>query len=119
MGDPAINITNNPLAIEGLEAVFDLEPVIEGSAEPVTCASAPVTNALEPVPSVPIDLIARIRELEAKLEGATFRNGYLAAENEGLKSVIGIKDSHIKLLTDSQHKRGWWSRFSSWFVTGR
>ncbi|MCC7531181.1 MAG: hypothetical protein IT342_21925 [Candidatus Melainabacteria bacterium] len=203
MGDPAIDITNNPLAIEGLEAVFDLEPVTAGSAEPVTCASAPVTDASEPVPGVPVeqaavalgssinaikkrlrkgtlrgskvetkhgekwfvahselameiapaatmlepvatgsaepvtcasapvtdasepvpgmpvDLIARIRELETKLEGATFRNGYLEAENEGLKSVIGIKDSHIKLLTDSQHKRGWWASFSSWFFGGR
>jgi len=52
------------------------------------------------------------QQLKQQLQGATFRNGYLEAQLEG-------KDTQIKLLTDSQHKRGWWARFSSWFVTGR
>ena len=48
-------------------------------------------------------------ELKAQLQGATFRNGYLEAHLEG-------KDKEIKLLTDSQHKRGWRSQFWSWFI---
>lgn len=52
------------------------------------------------------------QQLKQQLQGATFRNGYLEAQLEG-------RDRDIKLLTDSQHKRGWWARFSSWFVTGR
>ena len=33
-----------------------------------------------------------------------------------LRSQLEEKETHIKLLTDSQHKAGWWSRFCSWFV---
>lgn len=91
-----------------------LEPVTEGTAGPVTNAVAHVTHTGEPVTQ---DLIDRIRDLESKLEGASFRNGYLAAENEGLKAIIGVKDSHIKLLTDSQHNANSWKRFWSWFIT--
>ena len=55
---------------------------------------------------------AEMKELKQQLQGASYRNGYLEAQLEG-------RDREIKLLTDSQHKRGWWARFSSWFVTGR
>jgi hypothetical protein len=48
-----------------------------------------------------------IEQLQAKLEGATYRIGYL-------ESKLEERDSQIKLLTDSQHKTGWWDRFSSW-----
>lgn len=47
--------------------------------------------------------------LSAKLEAASHRNGYLEAQ------LVG-KEEQIKLLTDSQHKTGWWSRFCFWFV---
>jgi hypothetical protein len=30
------------------------------------------------------------------------------------RDQLQTKDTHIKLLTDSQHKAGWWSRFCSW-----
>jgi hypothetical protein len=53
-----------------------------------------------------------LKELKQQLQGASFRNGYLEAQMEG-------RDRDIKLLTDSQHKRGWWAKFSSWFMTGR
>lgn len=52
------------------------------------------------------------RSLNERLEAANHRNGYLEAQSEGYQE-------QIKLLMDSQHKRGWWARFSSWFVTGR
>ena len=52
------------------------------------------------------------RSLNERLEAANHRNGYLEAQAEGFQE-------QIKLLTDSQHKRGWWARFASWFVTGR
>ncbi len=52
------------------------------------------------------------RSLNEKLEAANHRNGYLEAQTEGYQD-------QIKFLTDSQHKHGWWTRFSSWFVTGR
>lgn len=52
-----------------------------------------------------------IKELQAKLEGATYRVGYLEAKLED-------RDTQIKLLTDSQHRAGWWTRFCQWLVTG-
>ena len=62
-----------------------------------------------------LELRSRIDQLESKLEGAqreiqaaAFRNGYLESQTE-------LKDQQIKLLTDSQHKIGWWAKFSSWF----
>jgi hypothetical protein len=33
-----------------------------------------------------------------------------------LSEQVQVKDLQMKLLTDSQHKPGWWSRFSSWFI---
>jgi len=50
----------------------------------------------------------QIRQLQDKLEAATFRAGYLQAQLEASQETI-------KLLTDSQHKTGWWFRFCSWF----
>ena len=49
------------------------------------------------------------RALAAKLEAASHRNGYLEAQTESYQE-------QIKLLTDSQHKSGWWTRFCSWFM---
>ena len=43
-------------------------------------------------------------------------------QNEMIKHLSGQvqeKDSQIKLLTDSQHKAGWWARFCSWFTSPR
>jgi hypothetical protein len=36
-----------------------------------------------------------------------------------LRSQLDDKDNTIKLLTHSQHKRGWWAKFSSWFFKGQ
>jgi len=53
-----------------------------------------------------------IADLLLKLEGASYRIGYL-------ESKLEEKNSQIKLLTDSQHKPGWWAKFSSWFFKGQ
>ncbi len=97
--------------LDGTPAPVTVDP------EPVPTSAEPVTCAIEPVPTYaqPVELIDKIRELEAKLEGATYRNGYLEAENEGLKTLLGAKDTQIMLLTDRQHKSGWWARFAAWF----
>lgn len=51
----------------------------------------------------------QVKELQKKLEAATFRAGYLQAQLEASQDTI-------KLLTDGQHKTGWWTRFCSWFL---
>ena len=50
-----------------------------------------------------------VRELLAKVEALTYRNGYLEAQLESERN-------QVKLLTDSQHKPKWWHRFRSWFA---
>jgi hypothetical protein len=49
-----------------------------------------------------------LKEKDAKIEALLMRNGYL-------QSQVETSQEAIKLLTDSQHKRGWWAKFSSWF----
>ncbi|MBS2004656.1 MAG: hypothetical protein JST44_24315 [Cyanobacteria bacterium SZAS LIN-5] len=49
------------------------------------------------------------RSLNERLEAANHRNGYLEAQ-------VDQQSKQIKLLTDSQHKPGFWSQFSSWFL---
>lgn len=53
-----------------------------------------------------------IEVLRAKLEGAIYRNGYL-------ESKLEEREKQILLLTDSQHKPGWWAKFSNWFFKGQ
>lgn len=49
-----------------------------------------------------------MRELLAKMEALTYRNGYLEAQLENQRE-------QIKLLTDSQYKPGWWTKLAHWF----
>jgi len=53
-----------------------------------------------------------LKEKDAKIEALLMRNGYLQAQMESSQETI-------KLLTDSQHKPGWWAKFSSWFFKGQ
>lgn len=95
-----------------------LEPVSSTDGAPVTGATEPVLGDPTPASSSAeqLELVALLQDLERKLEGASFRNGYLEAENEGLRALLGAKDSQIKLLTDRQHKSSGWSRFWLWFT---
>lgn len=53
-----------------------------------------------------------LKEKDAKIEALLMRNGYLQAQAETAQETIN-------LLTDSQHKGGWWAKFSSWFFKAR
>lgn len=50
----------------------------------------------------------QIKELQHKLEAASYRIGYLEHERHTYQQ-------QIKLLTDSQHKGSWWAGFRKWF----
>lgn len=63
-------------------------------------------------PARPPDQDQIMRELLAKVEALTYRNGYLEAQLENQRE-------QIKLLTDSQHKPSWWSKFATWFMGAR
>lgn len=56
-----------------------------------------------------------VRTQATKIEALTARNGWLESQLHERQEDI----KELKLLTDSQNKRGWWARFASWFVTGR
>ena len=50
------------------------------------------------------------------------QNDQIQAQNELIKHLtdeIRERDNQVKLLTDSQHKPGWWAKFSSWFFKGQ
>jgi len=64
-------------------------------------------------------LLDLVEKQAAKLEAASGQIGYLQAQLESQTKLIEMKDTQLKLLTDSQHRHGWWARFASWFVTGR
>jgi hypothetical protein len=59
-----------------------------------------------------LGLLEQNKRLMDQLNALTYRNGYL-------ESKLEEREREVQLLTDSQHKRGWWARFASWFVTGR
>lgn len=58
------------------------------------------------------DLQSKLDKANERLQGATYRNGYL-------ESKLEEREKQILLLTDSQHKPGWWAKFSSWFFKGQ
>lgn len=55
-----------------------------------------------------------IKGLLAKVEALTYRNGYLESQLHERERDIEERDQQIKLLTDSQHKPGWWARLKKW-----
>lgn len=76
----------------------------------------PVNTLINPDQQIVTALLARITEVESKLseaqnalQSASWRNGYLESQLESQRD-------QIKLLTDSQHKPGWWQRFKQMFV---
>lgn len=54
-------------------------------------------------------LLTVLENKDRELQAAAFRNGYLEAQ-------LAERDQQIKLLNDSQHKPGWWARFTKWCV---
>ena len=59
-----------------------------------------------------------VTALQSELERT--KADLVAASNrvQYLQGQVDLFQDHFKLLVDSQHKCGWWSRFCSWF-TGR
>jgi excisionase family DNA binding protein len=78
--------------------------------------SSILTIALEQPANVVTQILEEqkqeIASLREQLECAIYRNGYL-------ESKLEDREKQILLLTDSQHKGGWWAKFSSWFFKGK
>ena len=82
-----------------------------GSSEP-TCGSPVADNGSD-------YLIELNKKLLEQLQALTYRNGYLESQLSEREKDIVERDQQMKLLTDSQHKGGWWAKFSSWFFKGK
>jgi hypothetical protein len=101
-----------------------IPPLSKGTPRAIPQGIPELTNATpEEIPAqskdmpqgVPVEIV---QELLKKVEALTYRNGYLESQVAERDRQIENHQEQIKLLTDSQHKRGWWARFSSWFMTG-
>ena len=68
-------------------------------------------------------LLELLDKQNKELQAAYWRNGRLENQVEELQQVVQFQQEqlrdHMKLLTDSQHKPGWWAKFSSWFFKGQ
>ena len=89
-----------PANTDGLDDLFEVLPT--GADSVATSADSVATGADTE------RLWNLLKEKDAKIEALLMRNGYL-------QSQVETSQEAIKLLTDSQHKRGWWAKFSSWF----
>lgn len=72
-------------------------------------------SSVQESPQATTRLIELVEKQAAKLEAAAGQIGYLQAQLLSQKEALETKEEQLKLLTDSQHKTGWWSRFCSWF----
>jgi len=193
MGKPALDAKNDPLAIEGMEEIFDtFEPEIEcseaseesavrdsevfGTAREILTTTEAATrlgispraviNRLkagtlpgerikgkfkeewrvywETLPNTSEETIINPDEASEASEagaekqtqhfrssseatnGSNLLSEILSAHTEQIKTQNDLirylteqlkeKDQRIKLLSDSQHKQGWWHRFGAWFI---
>jgi hypothetical protein len=67
-------------------------------------------------PDATLTFLALLEKQAAKLEAAAGQIGYLQAKLEEQNKQLEQKTEQLKLLTDSQYKRGWFQKFSSWFL---
>lgn len=104
---------------------WQVDPVTRTDNDPVDPDSSdgpdndPVTVSATNNSTVADKLLDYLREKdelllskEKDLQAASATIGYLKAQLEA-------QEQEIKLLTDSQHRGGWWARFSSWFFGRR
>lgn len=110
-----VSIDQNNLVVPATTREYQVAPTCEMA---FVLAGSP-TESLLVAPTkeqaTPPDLTVLVELLEKKdreLQAASCQIGYLRAQLES-------KDEQIKLLTDSQHKQGWWAKFASWFMGGQ
>ena len=135
--------TIEPATTEGLEDFFDVEvkdldQIQARSRTGVDVIQDQVLEVVQGQIQPPgFDALSLFRELQA----ATFRNGYLesqvatyseqvkllpdlqakAKEADDYKTMMEAKDAQLRELQAQidDLKRGWWSKFSSWFFKGQ
>ena len=83
----------------------------DASAQPSTsqASESVIAELRQQIEDLKVEMDEKLAEAQKLLQGASYRNGYLEAQLESERQ-------QIKLLTDSQHKQGWWAGFCSWFM---
>lgn len=109
MGEPQLQETDKRAALEGLEEIFDVG-VGQAQSEAHPAQDQAQSEAQAEAQELDSFKDRLLIELQSKVEALTWRNGYL-------ESQLQERDKEIKLLTDSQHKSGWWARFCSWLAS--
>lgn len=112
-GLPSDLVTQGLSVCEGVPVEVEEVPFL-GLVPPIPDAGVPAQNDqdIDRFMDLVIDLQAKLDRANEQLQGATYRNGYL-------ESKLEERDKQILMLTDSQHKGGWWAKFSSWFFKAR
>lgn len=116
--DAALNSADNNLNSAKDRTVLDICPVEDSPAQDVELVADRTPQDKQEAVDSPVltrlldEQKHEIAALRSQLEGAIYRNGYL-------ESKLEDREQQIKLLTDSQHKGGWWAKFSSWFFKGK
>lgn len=98
-GAQIISLQLRPTAPSQLDAV-------ETQLHAVAAQSDAVETQLDAARSDNESLAALV-EMSKKLEAANYRIGWL-------ESQLLEREREVKLLTDSQHKPGWWARLKKW-----
>lgn len=63
----------------------------------------------------PLYLVELNKQLLEQVQLLTYHKGYLESQLAEREKDIIERDAKLLMLTDSQHKLGWWAKFSSWF----
>lgn len=112
--------------VEGAELIQVLNVEIasvQDSPSPVAEESCSVqdqtdqgSRSVQDSPESLTQLVELVEKQALKLEVAAGQIGYLQAQLETQTKLLEIRDEQIKLLTDSQHRKAWWSQFCAWFM---
>lgn len=92
-----------------LEAVADPIQVVANHTPESVADPALLSPALE-------RLVVSLEKKDAVIESQAHQLKAAGDVIMYLRTQLEEKDTQLKLLTDSQHKSGWWVRFCSWFV---
>ena len=84
-----------------------------GNSKGTASQDKALPDTSEGVASESLQILAQVIQTQSdQIQAQTELIKHLTAE-------IRERDSQVKLLTDSQHKPGWWVKFSSWFFKGQ
>jgi hypothetical protein len=116
---PTQAVTDHTLEVvaDPIQVVTDHTP--EAVGDPIQVVTHPTLEAVaDPAQLSPaLDrLITSLEKKDAVIESQAYQLKAAGDVIMYLRTQLEEKDTQLKLLTDSQHKAGWWARFYSWML---